>query len=296
MKKRCAACDQALADQAKGLPLDYIYDLHSHSHCSDGQLSPEQLVALAIEQGVGALALTDHDTVAGVAAAKAAAQGNIDIVPGIEFSAQWQGQNIHIVGLQVDIDSPALQGAVAQQREAREARARLIGERLAKAGIDQALAGARAYASGDSLGRPHFAQYLVEAGHVANFAQAFKRYLGAGKIGDVKQHWPVIEVVVQWITAAGGVAVLAHPDKYKLTRTKLYRLLEVFVAAGGRAMELVSGQQTPDVTQKLLRASQDFSLLASCGSDFHTTEHAWQLPGAMSPLPRECRPVWHEWV
>ena len=275
--------------------MDCLYDLHSHSYCSDGQLSPEQLVNLAIEQGVGVLALTDHDTVSGIAEAMQAAQGKIDIIPGIEFSSQWQGRNIHIVGLQIDVTSPILQDAVDQQCEARNSRAELIAERLQKEGITNALEGAKRYAGGESLGRPHFARYLIEAGYVVDFAQAFKQYLGAGKIGDVKQQWPSVEAVVAWIHAAGGIAVLAHPDKYKLTRKKLYSLLEVFANSGGRAMEVVSGQQTPETTQKLQRVSQDFSLLASCGSDFHSAENAWQLPGKMSPLPKACKPVWDEW-
>lgn len=272
-----------------------IIDLHTHSDCSDGQLSPSELVELAIDREVQVLALTDHDTTAGVMDAQVAARGRIQVIAGIEFSALWSGLNIHIVGLHLDITAPELKQAIDRQCHIRRQRSEIIGERLEKAGISGALSGARHYAKGDSIGRPHFAQYLRDSEYVGSIAEAFKKYLGAGKIGDVKHQWPSIEQVVQWILAAGGAPVLAHPDKYKITRTKLYALLREFVNVGGQAIEVVSGEQDPQVTRKLAKAAADFSLLASCGSDFHSTENAWQSPGKMSPLPRECRPVWQLW-
>ncbi len=271
-----------------------MYDLHTHSTCSDGQLSPKELVRLAKDNGVDVLALTDHDTLEGVSMAISAAGDDLHIVPGIELSSLWNGRNIHVVGLQVDIDCPMLASAVEQQSEIRIERAKTIAMRLEKAGILGAWDGAKHYAEG-SIGRPHFAQYMIDAGYVDSFAQAFKRYLGSGKIGDVKNRWPALAEVVSWITASGGIAVLAHPDKYDLTRTKLYTLLQDFVNAGGQAMEVVSGQQEPAVTSKLLRAAEDFSLLASCGSDFHSTENLWQSPGKMSLLPKGCKPIWEAW-
>ena len=128
-----------------------------------------------------------------------------------------------------------------------------------------------------------------------SFAQAFKRYLGAGKAGDVKHHWPSMDIAIGWIKAAGGIAVLAHPDKYDLTRTKLYSLIQTFVDMGGEALEVVNGQQDPAVTSKLYRAALDFSLLVSCGSDFHSPANTWQSPGKMSTLPSGCQPVWDHW-
>ncbi len=272
-----------------------LYDLHTHSYCSDGKLSPANVVKLASENGVTALALTDHDSIAGIAEAQLAADelnADLQIIPGIEFSSQWNGRGIHIVGLQVDVDSPVLQAAVAQQAKVRIERAETIAKRLEKAGIEGALAGAQHYANGGVIGRPHFAQYLIEKGHVSNFAQAFKRYLGSGKAGDVKQGWPEIQTVIQWINDSGGIAVLAHPDKYDLTRTKLYKLLQDFTDAGGQALEVVSGKQDKAVTDKLKRAADDFSLLASCGSDFHAEGQPWQSLGQFSVLPEACTPVW----
>jgi len=238
------------------------------------------------------LALTDHDTIDGIADAQSVADEQIQVIAGIEFSSLWNGRGIHIVGLDIDIESPLLMAAVQSQTEVRAQRALTIAQRLEQAGIKGALEGAQRYAQGATIGRPHFAHYLVEAGYVKSFAHAFKRYLGAGKAGDVKQCWPSLETVVGWIIGAGGVAVLAHPDKYNLTRTKLYSVLKDFSEAGGHALEVVSGKQDQSVTDKLLRAADDFSLLASCGSDFHAPGQPWQALGHYSPMPENCRPVW----
>ncbi len=268
-----------------------LYDLHTHSHCSDGLLSPTELVALAQERGVHALALTDHDTLAGIEEARAVAQ-TLTIISGVELSAQWQGRNIHIVGLDVDVQCPSLTEALRRQSQVRVARAQTLAQRLQKVGVDKALEGARQYSQGDIVGRPHFARYMVEAGYVKDIQQAFDRYLGAGKIGDIKLHWPCVQEAVAWIVQASGIAVLAHPDKYALTRTKLYRLIGDFADAGGKALEVVSGQQDKQLTDKLMRAANHFSLLASSGSDFHAPEQFWRLPGSQTPLPSRCKPVW----
>lgn len=275
--------------------MNLSYDLHTHSHCSDGKLSPSELVSLAVLNKVDVLALTDHDTIAGIPAAIAAAGAGINIVAGIEVSTLWQGRGIHIIGLQIDIESAELQRAVSRQEEVRLERAKTIAARLEKAGVKGAWEGAQRYAQGGAIGRPHFAQHIIDVGYAANFAQAFKRYLGAGKIGDVKSEWPSIASAVSWINAAGGIAVLAHPDKYGLTRTKLYTLLQDFSDAGGRSIEVVSGNQNVDVTAKLQKAAADFSFLASCGSDFHSPDNKWQSPGAMSPLPKNCQAIWDFW-
>lgn len=277
-----------------------MYDLHTHSYCSDGTLSPTELVQAAHANGVRVLALTDHDTLEGIAEATQAASNNLlddmTIITGIEFSTQWRGRGIHLVGLNVALNSPELQQAVEQQTQVRIKRAQTIAEKLEKAGIKGALDGAKHYAGKGAIGRPHFAKYMVDAGYAGSIPQAFKRYLGAGKVGDVKQCWPDIDEAVHWILAAGGIAVLAHPDKYDLTRTKLYELLGDFVEAGGQAMEVVSGHQDKAVTQKLARAANDFSLLASCGSDFHSPNNTWQSLGGYSPLPDDVAPVWTQFT
>ncbi len=270
-----------------------IYDLHTHSNASDGFLSPAQLVARAQAKGVTALALTDHDTLAGQAAAESAAtEVGIRLIPGIEFSTQWLGRSIHIVGLGFDTSAPSIKQGIERQSASRDERAHTIGEKLAKAGIPDAHKGAQEIAGAAVLGRPHFAQYLVACGAVKDVASAFKRYLGAGKIGDVKQLWPEVAEAVEWITAAKGVAVLAHPDKYDMTRSKLCQLLGHFREAGGQAVEVISGKQVNTITDKLARLAGQFSLAASCGSDFHMPNQPWQELGAFGKLPDFCLPVW----
>ncbi len=273
-----------------------IYDLHCHSDYSDGILSPSELVSRAHAQSVDVLALTDHDTLAGIAEATEAAKAfGLDLIAGIEFSCQWNGRGIHIVGLNVDIDNPQLQAAVESQRQRRVQRSETIAQKLHKAGIEGSLAWVQAKAGKGTIGRPHFAQFLLERGHVKNINQAFKKYLGAGKPGDVKNVWPSIEEAVAWIVAAGGQPVLAHPDKYKLTRTKLRALCADFKECGGTGLEILSGKQNPNVTQNMLALAKEFDLRGSLGSDFHQPDQPWQELSCCGTLPAEVPPVWTCW-
>lgn len=270
-----------------------IFDLHCHTHFSDGVLSPEAVIARAKARGVSVLAITDHDTIAGVGIAqKAALDSGVTLISGIEFSSQWGKGGVHIVGLGVDLTSPALIAAVEFQEQARGARAIAIADRLFKAGFPGALTGAQEIAGNATLGRPHFAQYLVAIGAVKNINAAFKKYLGAGKPADVKYQWPLMDQVIEWIHAAGGVAVLAHPAKYDLTRTKMCALISSFAAAGGDAIEVISGLQQAGLTEDLLRIATSHSLHASCGSDFHMPDQPWQELGGFGQLPANAKPVW----
>lgn len=273
-----------------------IYDLHTHSNASDGILSPAALVARARERGVTHLALTDHDTVHGLQSARQQAEiEGITLINGIELSCLWAGRGIHIVGLNVDTSSAELGEAIAAQQEARDLRAEEIGRRLEKAGIPEPLQGARRLAGDAVLGRPHFARYLVEQGFASSINAAFKQYLGAGKPGDIKHRWPDIASMAAAIRGAGGIPVLAHPAKYELTLTKLRELVAAFKEAGGLAIEVVSGQQAVNETDSLARVAAQFELYASCGSDFHVPDQPWQELGSFTPLPANCRPVWHLW-
>lgn len=271
-----------------------IFDLHSHTYFSDGALSPEALVERAKARGVSVLAITDHDTIAGVDLAhKAAVKAGIELIAGIEFSSQWGKGGVHIVGLGVNPDSPELQAAIKFQELARDARSKAIGDRLSKAGFPGALTGARELAGEGTLGRPHFAQYLVSIGAVKNINAAFKKYLGTGKPADVKYQWPLMDEVIGWIHAAGGVAVLAHPAKYELTRMKMCALVDSFAAAGGDAVEVISGLQPMSLTQDLINIVNARSLYASCGSDFHAPDQTWQELGSFGVLPDNVKPVWN---
>tara|TARA_R110000868_G_scaffold296644_1_gene556899 strand:- start:12081 stop:12908 length:828 start_codon:yes stop_codon:yes gene_type:complete len=273
-----------------------LADLHCHTTASDGGLPASELVLRALDRGVELLAITDHDTLDGYLAVQA--QGlppHIDLIPGIEFSSTWGNTGVHIVGLNLDVQHPQLLAGVAQQKAARLLRAEMIGQRLAKKGYSGCFEGASAIAGDSQLGRPHFAQFLVAQGHVNSVQQAFKRYLGAGKIGDVKATWADMGTVVEWITASGGVAVLAHPLHYKMTATKLRALIGDFQEAGGQAIEVSSGVLPNDKVQHIAQLAQQFGLYASCGSDFHHPDAQWGDIGKMSPLPSHCQPVWQLW-
>ncbi len=272
-----------------------LADLHCHSLCSDGQLSPADLVDRAVEMGVGMLALTDHDTLSGLPEAKLQAQQHdIEIINGIEFSCVFNGMGIHVVGLGFDEEHSGMLAAVALQEQRRQERAITIAERLEKKGVHGILQEAQRIANGAQLGRPHFAQALINMGKVKNMAQAFKKYLGAGKPGDVKALWPDITEVVKWIVDAGGVAVLAHPDSYKLTRTKLKLLLSAFTQAGGRAAEVVTSTMESSFTLRMSEMCEEFNLLASQGSDFHGPK-PWTELGRFPKMPSELTPVWTHW-
>ncbi|GHC23859.1 PHP domain-containing protein [Aidingimonas halophila] len=269
-------------------------DLHMHSTASDGALSPAELVALCHQRGLTHMALTDHDTVAGVEEARSAAEPlGMVVLAATELSCQWRGINIHVVGLLPDGVQGALIEGLVRQSEARRTRAEEIARRLERIGLADALTRAREQAGTERpLGRPDFARALVDAGLVPDMASAFKKHLGAGKRGDVKMHWPYLSEVVEWICSASGVAVMAHPLQYGLTRRKRGQLLNDFMAAGGEACELVNGFQNPDVTRDLARQLDDRGLFGSLGSDFHYPGGPI-APGTMSPLPRtSLPPVW----
>lgn len=268
-----------------------IADLHTHSTASDGSLSPDALVAAAARAGVTLLSITDHDTLDAYDALTAPPPPGLALVPGIELSARWNRRDVHIVGLNVDRHSDSLQAAVAGQRAVRHERAGRIAARLAKLGFPDALEGAARHADGGAIGRPHFARDLVDRGAVGSVGEAFDRYLGKGKPAAVAERWPEMATLVRHIVAAGGTAVLAHPGKYGLTHTKLDELTTAFAAAGGEAVEVVSGQQVPALTRSLAALAARHGLAASAGSDFHAPDRPWASLGR-ARLPRGCEPVW----
>jgi len=285
-----------------------LIDFHTHSAASDGALSPRELVALARERKIDLLAITDHDTVAGYLAAleelDAAGQegrytqhtAQLRLIPGVEFSCRWSSTTIHILGLGMDCGHPAMVQGLDLLNNARVERGRKIAQRLEALGFAGALDGALAQAGDSQLGRPHFSAWMLEQGHVADHSQAFDKYLGQGKTGDVKAFWPELAQVVEWIVAAGGVAVIAHPLKYKFTRMKLRRLVIDFMAAGGQSIELASGYQTADQTAQLRRLATEFALEVSVGSDFHRDGPYSPQPGVAVPVLDGLRGVWERWL
>jgi predicted metal-dependent phosphoesterase TrpH len=272
-------------------------DLHSHSRYSDGSLPPAELVRHARACGVEVLALTDHDTTAGIAEAAAAArEAGLTLIPGVEISVTWERRVIHIVGLGIDVHCAHLQRGLAGLAERRRERARQIAARLEKCGIPAALTAAERYADGGVIGRNHFARLLVEQGYAPDMQRAFKRYLGRGGSCHVAGEWAALAEAVTWVRAAGGEAVVAHPARYGMTRGVMRRFLQEFVAAGGRGIEVISGSHDAEQARAMAVYARDFGLYASAGSDFHSPENAWTMPGRLGPLPPGCEPIWGRWI
>ena len=274
-----------------------LFDLHSHTTASDGRLSPQELVMRAVERRVDVLAITDHDTVAGLAEAEmtiAAQNLPITLIKGIEISTLWQNFDIHIVGLQIDSEHPAMVQIIEQQAARREARAELIGERLEKNRMPGALAGAKAIADGATLTRAHFAQWIVEQGYAKNMQAVFKKYMTRNNPGYVPPNWCSMAEAVTAIHQAGGIAVLAHPGSYNMTAKWIKRLLAAFVDAGGDAMEVAQPQQAPQDRRVLGDYAIDYNLMASQGSDFHYVS-PWTDLGRNLWLPKGVTEVWHDW-
>ena len=270
-------------------------DLHTHTTASDGKLNPLELCDRAASHGVEFLSITDHDTCSAYGELKTTISLAVRLIPGIEFSSYWQKTGIHILGLNVKLKSAILKNAIDYQQTARVLRAEQIAARLERHGIKNSLSHVKRIAGNTYIGRPHFAQHLVDIGCAKNIKDAFRKFLGPGKPGDVKENWADMKQIIDWIREADGTAVLAHPAKYGLTWAKLRALLDEFAAAGGQGMEVISGQQQTELTRQLGKLSVQKELLASCGSDFHRPEDFWSEVGKISALPAECTPVWGKW-
>lgn len=271
-------------------------DLHCHSTASDGALTPRELVLRAHEQGVKILALTDHDTIEGLPEAhQTANEIGLQLINGIELSCVWGGTTIHILGYNFALDDPAIIAATQALHTGRWLRSEEIAKRLAAKGIPDALEGAQAIQAelGDSANapaRPHFAQYLVKAGHVRDHAEAFRKWLGSGKIGDVKQHWPTLEETVATLLQAQASISLAHLYHYKFTRTKRRRLVQDFVNAGGHALEVVNSMQPAEQVGTLSILAREFDLKVTAGSDFHLPQQ-WSELGRYRAVPDDLTPL-----
>jgi hypothetical protein len=250
---------------------------------------------MAIEEGIDLFAITDHDTLDGWQAVRHQPLPEaMRLICGLEFSTQWRGMGIHVLGLNLNGDDDTLQSHLLEQGLVRKERASLIDQRLAKQGINGVLEGALAINGGreNNLGRVHMAQYMVAQGYVDTVPKAFDRWLGNGKVGDVKQIWPEIETVVAWIRASGGIPTLAHPSKYKLTTTKLKALFEHFSQAGGLAVEIFSSGMTVQQSQFMAKLASEYGLAVSGGSDFHDPGLSWCHLGRLPPIPETSKAVW----
>lgn len=279
-------------------PVPTNFDLHCHSAASDGVLTPAALVRRAAANGVQVLALTDHDELAGLAEAQAvAAECGMRFVPGVEISITWGGITIHVVGLGIDPRSDVLARGLAHVRASRARRAERIAAEFDRLGIPGTLAGAYAYAGNPNLvGRAHFARYLVEQGVARDVKSVFARFLVAGKPGYVPHEWATLADAVGWIRASGGRAVVAHPGRYSLGPEQLRQFFVEFIAAGGEAVEVVTGSHTRAQYGEYARLAHELGLAASRGSDFHGPDESEIDLGALPPLPPGLKPVWHDWA
>ncbi len=270
-------------------------DLHSHSNRSDGSLSPAELVRRAAASGLVVLALTDHDTVAGLDEAfAAAAAARIRLVPGTEISAAWRGQAIHVLGLWIDPAAQRLQERLESQAERRRVRMRAICARLGKLGLPGAELLAAVEAAPGLPTRAHLAEALRAGGHVSRTDDAFRKYLGRGKAAHLAAEWPALAEVVRWILEAGGVACLAHPARYPLSGGARRQLLAEFTAAGGGAIEVITGANGAQHVEACAMLAVKYGLQGSIGSDFHNPAQIWNPLGRSLKLPDCVVPVWRE--
>jgi 3',5'-nucleoside bisphosphate phosphatase len=273
-------------------------DLHCHSSVSDGVMTPSEVAARAKANGVDIWALTDHDEVGGIAEARAAARTlDMDYVAGVEISATWAGHTLHIVGLHIDETNEALIQGLATTRTGRTRRAQEIASELEKAGIPDAYEGALKFVGNpDLISRMHFARYISKLGICASPAEVFSRFLTSGKPGFVPHRWASLADAVKWIHEAGGISVMAHPGRYKLSDTEFGALFDEFKQLGGMAIEVTTGSHSVDQYAQYAEIARQYGFLASRGSDFHGPGESRVDLGNLPPLPKGVKPVWHDWA
>jgi len=269
-------------------------DLHCHSVVSDGTLSPEELALRAHQNGVHLWSLTDHDVLGGQARAQDAALNlGMEYVSGVEISISWMGQTVHIVGLGFDPNNVTLQDGLRATRDGREERARQMAAQLAQIGIENSYEGALKFAGNPELiARTHFARYLVEQQVCRDMDEVFRKYLVAGKPGYVSHRWASLDQAVDWITGAGGEAVIAHPGRYRLNAMQMDELYARFKDLGGAGIEVVTGSHSPDQYQTYAKVAKRYGFLASRGSDFHDPQESDIDLGQLPHLPEHLTPIW----
>jgi len=268
-------------------------DLHNHSYYSDGVFSPSEVVRLADEAGCDLFALTDHDTTDGLNEARQTADKlSVDLVSGVEISAFWRNMTIHIIGLDIDINSDILQAGLVHNQQLRKERAEKIALGLWRAGIKDALEKTQALSKTDMLTRTHFAQMLIGEGYCKDMKSVFRRYLTGKKPGGVRVEWKNIDEVVGWIHAAGGKAVLAHPFRYRMTQTKIKNMLTDFKEVLGDGVEVVTATSTDEEITLSNQWAKEYKLLSSCGSDYHGWPNQRIQIGSLRDLPNLDNAIW----
>ena len=269
-------------------------DLHCHSVVSDGTLTPEELAARAKANGVELWSLTDHDEIGGQhrAAAAARSQG-MAYLTGTEISVTFAGNTVLIVGLGFNPDNTAWAQGRAATRAGRGERAQEMAAQLAQVGIHGAYEGALKFVGNPELiSRTHFARFLVETQVCRDTNEVFRKYLTEGKPGYVPHRWATLGDAVRWITEAGGLAVIAHPARYKFTANEEYALFSEFKAHGGAGVEVVTGSHTAAEYVTYAAMAEEFGLAASRGSDFHSPDESHTDLGTLPYLPGHLTPIW----
>ena len=271
-------------------------DLHNHSYYSDGFLSPTEVVDLAKQEGCDVFSLTDHDTTDGLLEAqKQADKIDLKLVHGVEISAMWSNMTVHILGLNIDINNSILQDGLKQHQDFREVRAAMMARGLGGAGVFNALEKVKLVAKKGMITRTHFAQMLVQEGVCKDMRSVFKRFLTGKKPGGVGAKWAQFDEVISWIHAAGGQAVLAHPLRYRMTNTKIKRLLTHLSAAGLDGVEVVTGSSSKDEITLVSQWAKEFDLLVSSGSDYHGWPNQRVRIGHLHDMPSVNKTVWRDW-
>lgn len=274
-------------------------DMHCHSTVSDGLLAPAEVVRRAHANGVELLALSDHDELGGLAEAREAANElDLRFVDGVEVSVSWRDDTtVHIVALGIDPSDPGLNEGLAQVRSGRDARAMLMAAELDAVGIHGAYEGALRYAGNPALvSRAHFARHIAALGLARDVKSVFDTWLAKGKPGYVPHAWATLDQALGWIHGAGGVAVIAHPGRYRLNGKEMRRLLGEFADQGGGAIEVLSGAHSPEQVREFARYSREFKFAASRASDFHGPGESWIDLGRLPALPEDLTPVWERFL
>jgi predicted metal-dependent phosphoesterase TrpH len=273
-----------------------IIDLHCHSNVSDGLLSPAELMSHAAENNVQAIALTDHDDIAGLSEASITAKSlNIIFINGVEISVTWKKRTLHIVGLNFDKDNKLLFQGLKKIRDGRYKRAQLMADGLGMAGIQGAMDGANSYAKSSTIGRIHFAQFLVAQGYAKDISAVFKKFLTPGKPGYVDHEWISLEESIRLINGAGGDAIIAHPGRYDMGNKLYPKLFQEFKDLGGTGVEVMSGSQDPSQANYFSKLAANYNLFSSCGSDFHGKGISHRALGNVRSLPNDSIPIWTKW-
>lgn len=268
-------------------------DLHNHSYYSDGVFSPSEVIRLADEADCNLFALTDHDTTNGLAEANQMADRlSVDLVSGVEISAMWRNMTIHIVGLGIDINNDVLQKGLNYNQNLRKKRAEKISIGLRRAGVRDALEKTQELSKTDMITRTHFAQMLIQEGYCKDMRSVFRRFLTGKKPGASRVEWRSFDEVVGWIHAAGGLAVIAHPFRYRMTQTKIKNMLIDFKEILGDGVEVVTATSTDEEIALSNQWAKEYKLLSSCGSDYHGWPNQRIQIGHLTDLPNLDNAIW----